>query len=123
MKQEEVIKKYFQAWIEKNIDVVKQTFSNDIVYCECFGPEYHGIAQIQKWFTDWNKNGHVLEWRIKRIISHNTICVVEWYFKCNYNNVEDGFDGVTIAEFDDNIKITKLSEFQSKAEHYFPYGN
>ena len=33
----------------------------------------------------------------------------------------DGFDGVTIAEFDANMKICDLKEFQSKAEHCWPY--
>ena len=33
----------------------------------------------------------------------------------------DGFDGVTIAEFDADIKICDLKEFQSKVEHYCPY--
>lgn len=34
----------------------------------------------------------------------------------------DGFDGVTIAGFDADMKIYDLREFQSKAEHYYPYG-
>ena len=34
----------------------------------------------------------------------------------------DGFDGVTIAEFDTDMKICDLKEFQSKAERYYPYG-
>lgn len=32
------------------------------------------------------------------------------------------WDGVTIADFDQNNKIYRLCEFQSKAEHIFPYG-
>lgn len=47
--------------------------------------------------------------------------IVEWYFKCNYDGRVDGFDGVTIADFDNDMKILKLCEFQSKAEHYYPY--
>ena len=46
---------------------------------------------------------------------------MEWYFKCNYNNAVDGFDRVSIIDFDDNKKIKALKEFQSKAEHYFSY--
>ena len=47
--------------------------------------------------------------------------VVELYFKCCYEGGIDNFDGVTIADFDEDKKIIKLSEFQSKTEHYFPY--
>lgn len=122
MQKEEVIKKYFKAWIDNDIEVVKQTFSENVVYSECYGPEYHGIFQIIEWFTDWNKKGKVLEWSVKRIIQQENSIVVEWFFKCDYDNVVDGFDGVTIADFDGQMKISKLSEFQSKAEHYYPYG-
>ena len=41
---------------------------------------------------------------------------------CDYEGNVDGFDGVTIAEFDADMKICDLKEFQSKAEHNYPYG-
>ncbi len=47
--------------------------------------------------------------------------VAEWYFECDYNHEIGGFDGVSIIEFNDDMKIVNLKEFQSKAEHYFPY--
>lgn len=121
MDKEEIIKKYFAAWIKKDVSVLRQVFSEDIIYSECYGPEYDGIGQILVWFKEWNKQGDVLEWNIKRFIHQNNIVVVEWYFKCDYRNEIDGFDGVSIVEFDDDIKIKKLSEFQSKAEHIYPY--
>lgn len=55
------------------------------------------------------------------VVSGNT-AVVEWFFQCDYEGNVDGFDGVTIAEFDADMKICDLKEFQSKAEHYYPYG-
>ena len=47
--------------------------------------------------------------------------VVEWYFECDYNNEISGFDGVSIIEFNKNMKIINLKEFQSKSEHDYPY--
>lgn len=122
MGYDNIIRRYFASWIENDIEVIKQTFSENVVYSECYGPEYHGLQQIIKWFTDWHKKGRVLEWRIKRIIQQNNTIVVEWYFKCDYDKNIDGFDGVTIADFDGDMKIVKLCEFQSKEEHYYPYG-
>lgn len=119
---EEIIREYFQAWLDADIEPIKDIFSNDAVYSECYAPEYHGLTQILKWFTDWNTRGRVLEWSIKRVIEKDRTIVVEWYFKCDYDSVIDGFDGVTIADFDEDGKISKLSEFQSKAEHCYPYG-
>lgn len=121
MSRDEIIRSYFKAWLNNDIETVKRIFADDIIYIECYGPEYHGISQIIKWFTEWNEKGKVLEWSIKRIIQQNNTLVAEWYFKCVYNNKIDEFDGVTIADFDVNMKIVKLCEFQSKAEHYFPY--
>lgn len=121
MQREDIIRKYFQSWLDKNVEPLSQIFSEDIVYRECYGPEYHGLSQILKWFADWNKNGTVLKWEIKKFIHQGTFTVVEWYFECNYENKLDGFDGVSIIEFNENMMIFNLKEFQSKAEHVFPY--
>ena len=59
---------------------------------------------------------------IQNIIERENKVVVEWYFRCNYDGNVDGFNGVTIAEFDADRKICDLKEFQSKAEHCYPYG-
>lgn len=59
MQKEVIVKSYFQAWLDKNIEPLGNIFSDDIVYTECFGPEYHGLPQGLKWFSDWNKNGTV----------------------------------------------------------------
>lgn len=118
---EDVIRNYFNAWIDKNIEVVKETFSEDIIYSECYGPEYHGIEQVLKWFADWNKKGTVLNWDIKQVIPVNKMAFVEWHFKCDYDSNIDEFDGVTITKFNNSMKIYDLKEFQSTSEHYYPY--
>lgn len=117
----DIIRRYFKAWVDADIETVKEIFSEDVVYTECYGPEYHGLSQIIQWFTDWNKQGRVLEWNIKRIIEQGSTLVAEWYFECEYVGNIDGFDGVTIADFNDEGKICRLSEFQSKPDHYYPY--
>ena len=40
---EEVIRKYFQCWLDKGVDAVKEIFSDDIIYNECYDPVYKGI--------------------------------------------------------------------------------
>ena len=117
----EVIQKYLKAWLNVDNSVLSDVFSNDIIYSECYGPEYHGISQILKWFDDWNQKGKVLEWIIKRSIEKDNTIVVEWFFKCEFEGNIDGFDGVTIADFDEEGKIKHLCEFQSKPDHYYPY--
>lgn len=121
MQREEIVERYFQAWLDQNIEPLGSIFSDDVVYSECYGPEYRGLSQILKWFADWNKSGRVLKWDIKNFIHQGMFTVVEWYFECDYHHEIGGFDGVSIIEFNDDMKIANLKEFQSKAEHYFPY--
>ena len=113
---EEVIRKYFQCWLDKDVDTVKRIFSDDIIYSECYGPVYKGIGQIIRWFEDWNQKGTVLQWDIKRVMVAGNTAVVEWYFKCDYEDNMDGFDKGTKAEFDFVMKICDLREIQLKAE-------
>lgn len=120
-KAEYIIRKYFDAWLTKNGDCLGEIFDKDIIYTECYGPEYHGIEQIAKWFCDWNDKGTVLQWDIKRINCIGNTVVVEWFFKCDYMSNVEGFDGVTVAELGDDMKIIRLAEYQSKSEHCYPY--
>lgn len=117
----EIIQIYFKSWLDKDVSKLTDIFSENIVYSECYGPEYIGINQVKEWFIQWNKNGDVTRWDIKNTIEKDNILIVEWYFECDYEGKSDGFDGVTIAKFNENKKIYDLKEFQSKAEHYRPY--
>ncbi len=116
-----IIKKYFEAWLNADVEPIKEIFAENCVYSECFGPEYRGVSQIIRWFEDWNARGRVLEWTIKRTIKQDKTLVAEWHFKCEIDGKIDDFDGVTIADFDDDNQISKLCEFQSKTEHNYPY--
>lgn len=117
----EMIKAYFRAWSDNDITVLANTFSSDIIYTECYGPEYHGLDQLMQWFGDRNKQGRVLAWDINRIMECGDTAIVQWHFKCSYDGNTTEIDGVTVAEFNDDNKISRLSEYQSKSEHYYPY--
>ena len=121
--KEKIIKQYFESWINKDISIIEKHFSQNIRYIECYGPEYNGIRQICQWFSDWNNGNNVLKWDIKNIIECENTIVVEWFFECEYDKNIVSFDGVSIIEFDDDNKIILIKEFQSKAEHTFPYNH
>mgnify|MGYP004590795073 FL=1 len=118
----EILKNYIQAWLDVDSTVVEKTFAENAVYTECYGPRYCGRLQIMQWFADWNQKGCVLEWTVKRSIEQGNIAVAEWYFSYRYDGEVGSFDGVTVAEFDEAGKILRLSEYESKAEHEYPYG-
>jgi hypothetical protein len=120
-RMEDVIRKYFQCWLDKDINDVKEIFSDDIIYSECYGPVYKGIGQIIRWFDDWNRKGTVLQWDIKRVIASGNTAVVEWYFECDYEGNVDGFDGVTIAEFDADNYALPSTETPSNHKSSYPH--
>ena len=121
MKKEEIIKQYFRSWLKQDINLCKNLFAEDSNYSECYGPIYRNRSEILTWFQDWNKEGKVLEWSIHRILIIENTAMVEWYFKCNYQNKISEFNGVSIIEFNNKNKIKSIKEFQSKAQHYYPY--
>ena len=122
MKYFDTIENYFSAWLSKDGEVLPMVFADDVIYSECYGPEYRGLNQIQRWFSDWNQRGTVLQWDIKNMIESGSTLCVEWYFRCEFDGCVDGFDGVSWIEFDEAGKIVSLREFQSKPEHHYPYG-
>lgn len=123
MDRERTIERYLSAWLRKDASCLPEIFSEDVIYSECYGPEYDGLPQVLRWFEDWNRRGTVLRWEIKQMISQQNVVVAEWYFACEYDEEKSGFDGVSLVTFDGNGKIASLKEFQSKAEHTYPYGD
>lgn len=121
VEREIIIKNYFEAWLNSNALILEDIFESKIIYSECYGPEYHGIETIKKWFEDWHKRGNVFTWYIKQFIHSGNITVVEWYFNCNYDGDIGEFDGVSLIEFNNDNQIVSIKEFQSKIPHYYPY--
>ena len=86
----DVIKKYFQSWLDNDVEIVKQTFSENALYSECYGPEYHGLSQNCK---HGSKIGIIRDkyWngQSNEIFEQNQTLIVEWYFRCNYDGKID----------------------------------
>ncbi|MCL2386841.1 MAG: nuclear transport factor 2 family protein [Defluviitaleaceae bacterium] len=120
-RREKIITDYFTSWVRKDSAVIENIFSLEAVYIESWRPAYRNLAEIKKWFSEWNENNTVLQWDIIGFLHQGDICVCEWYFKCECDNNISGFNGVSIVEFDINEKIISLKEFQSKHPNYYPY--
>lgn len=66
MWQEEVLQRFFDAWLRKDAAALKSLLSPEVIYTESDGPCYVGMGQVIKWFTEWNRVATVLEWTPKR---------------------------------------------------------
>jgi len=119
--REMIIKNCFNSWITKDISVFLRSFADDVLYVESWGPAYKGKKQIKSWFSEWNKVNRVLRWDIQTFFHIDTICICEWYFKCECVGIVDGFNGVSIITFNEADEIVLLKEFQSKTSNIYPY--
>lgn len=122
LEQEALIRRYFAMWLQNDGSALGDVFCEDATYSECYGPEYHGLAQIRRWFADWNQRGKVQRWDIRQIVCTPQLAVAEWFFECNYDGETQAFNGVSLITFGAGGKISTLKEFESKARHEYPYG-
>ena len=122
--REKIIRLWFDMWLQKKDLGISEMFSDNAVYTESWGPEYHGSAKIKLWFDEWNTRGTVLQWDIKQFFHKENQTMVEWYFK---NQMNDGkvevFDGVSLIEWTSDDKILFLKEFGCNINNYDPYQN
>lgn len=116
-----IIYEYFLSWIQNTPEVLDTYFADNVLYSESYGPEYQNKAQVKKWFEDWHTKGKVVRWDIYGIHSDNSVYTVEWYFECEYLEIISRFNGVSLIEFNKHGKIAIVKEFESKAEHTYPY--
>ena len=121
-KREMTVQNWFQLWLTGKGPELSRIFSENAVYMESWGPEYHGVKAIEHWFAEWNTRGRVLAWDIKQFIHQGDQTVVEWYFK---NTMHDGrreeFDGVSLIQWTADNQIRFLKEFGCNRNRYNPY--
>ena len=56
--REDIIRKWFGMWLTAEDTGITDIFTEDAVYIESWGPEYHGAASIRHWFEEWNTRGN-----------------------------------------------------------------
>ena len=120
-KRELVIKNCFGSWITKDVSTFLNSFADEAVYIESWGPAYRNKKHIEAWFVEWNKENEVLQWEIKGFYHSENTCICEWYFKCKCGGNVDGFNGVSLITFNEEDKIILLKEYQSKTPNIYPY--
>ena len=55
--REKIIRLWFDMWLAKKDLGIFNVFSDNAVYIESWGPEYHGSKKIKLWFEEWNTRG------------------------------------------------------------------
>lgn len=120
-KREKMINAWFRMWVMREFPPLETLFSADIIYRECYGPDYKGLNEISLWIRDMLKQQKVLVWDVKHCLHSGNTVVVEWFFKEEQQDKPNWFDGVSIIEFTDDNKILSIKEFESKTDRTRPY--
>lgn len=124
VKREKIVRLWFEMWLQRRDMGILEIFSDDAVYIESWGPEYHGSAKIKLWFDEWNRRGTVQKWEIKQFFHRENQTMVEWCFKNKMDTGKtEGFDGVSLIKWTEDNKIYFLQEFGCNLDRYDPYQN
>lgn len=122
--REKIIRQWFDTWLNAQDTGITELFTDDAVYIESWGPEYHGSAAIKRWFEEWNVRAQVNEWTIKQFFHKADQTIVEWFFSCSYDNGrQEAFDGISLIKWSPGNLIYFLQEFGCKIDRYDPYAN
>lgn len=120
--REQIIQRWFRMWLEKRDTGLQDIFTEDAVYIESWGPEYHGSEKIKLWFDEWNTRGDVLRWDIRQFFHSGDQTVVEWYFEnMMRNGRKEAFDGISLVRWTQDDRIIRLQEFGCNQDRYDPY--
>ena len=120
--REDIIRKWFGMWLTAEDTGITDIFTEDAVYIESWGPEYHGAAAIRHWFEEWNTRGKVLRWDIRQFSHDEDQTVVEWYFENVMNDgTADSFDGMSLIRWSAGNRMCYLQEFGCNRNRYDPY--
>lgn len=109
--REQSVRRYFDMWLRRDCSGIETIFAEDAVYIESDGKEYRGAGQLARWFGDWHRHGSVERWDVTAVAHSGSRSYIEWIFVCVYDGVRSEFDGVTVAEFNEDGRISMLREF------------
>lgn len=116
-----MIETYFKMWIERDFSRINDIFADDIFYRECYGACYRNLKEIHLWITQQLKKQVVLNWSINTVNVDNNSFFVTWIFHAKEEN-EYIFDGISRIEFNGDSKISKIIEYETKHEIFYPFG-
>lgn len=119
--QIKLIETYFKMWIERDFSRINDIFADDIFYHECYGACYRNLKEIHLWITQQLKKQVVLNWSINTVNVDNNSFFVTWIFHAKEEN-EYIFDGISRIEFNGDSKISKIIEYETKHEIFYPFG-
>jgi len=121
VRQQAQIEQYFKMWLDRDFSLLSTILAPDCHYQECYGPAYLSLQEIQKWIEHQMTVQTVTAWPIKQMwVANDETVFVSWTFTAVTTETTH-FDGLSSVNFNAAGLIDDLREYQSQAEHYYPY--
>lgn len=120
--REKLIFLWIDSWKEKNNLGIEKVFAPDIHYIRSWGPEYHGILELEYWFDEKNDRGTITNWKIDKFIHDNNETITHWFIKDEHkmgNSKE--IEGLSIIKWNDNNQISYVQDFICNTNRSDPY--
>lgn len=86
MQKIELFQQTIDAWLTKDVKKLLTVLSENIIYTECYGAQYQGKAEIEKWFCQWNNpvENKVKSWTVDKYYVDNETGFFTWTFHYVY---------------------------------------
>lgn len=119
MTKSELFQQTIDAWLTKDINKLLSGLSADIIYTECYGAQYHGKAEIEKWFRQWNNpvENQVKSWSVDKSYVDNETCFFTWTFHYVYKGEENILMEFLLLNFLE-IKFVKFKNLNKNMKNF-----
>lgn len=122
--REQLITLWTSSWTEKNNLGIEKVFAPDVHYIRSWGPEYHGLLELQYWFSEKNERASIVKWDIDRFIHEEDETIFHWYVEDRKKNGEiNHLEGLSLVKWNDNNQIKFVQHFASNMHRFDPYKN
>lgn len=124
MTKTELFQQTIDAWLTKDVNKFLSALTENISYTECYGAQYEGKIECEKWFRQWTAplDNRVKSWIITDSHFDGDFGIFTWTFDCHYAGQDSLFDGISLVKFTEN-KICQIQEFEQKHDKFRPFLN
>ena len=111
-----LVEEYFGSRINRDLERLLSTLSDDVVIVECDGTAYHGVDQARRWFAEWHAgpvSGRVTDWETLRILfgEANGVATVDWDFSCVCHGEVSSFLGASVVKLGETTAV-RIHEYR-----------
>ncbi|WP_265488603.1 nuclear transport factor 2 family protein [Lactobacillus sp. PV034] len=122
-KREQLIKLWTKSWTEKNNLGIEKVFAPDVHYIRSWGPEYHGLLELQYWFSEKNDRATIIKWDINGFMHDGNATIAHWDVEEKKNKKVEHLEGISLIRWNEDEKVEYVQHFASNMNRFDPYQN